>query len=387
MSEIELSDQQKEALAIVDKWFKSPEQGYMTLGGYAGTGKTTLMAYLSKVLRQQKPNLKIAFCSYTGKATRVLESRLRQHNAIQRGDSISTIHRLMYRPEADADGNVVSWRRRDQADFNYGLIVVDEASMVTSQVWYDLQAYNVPILAVGDHGQLPPIDSDFNLMSNPQIKLEKIFRQQEGNPIIRLATMAREEGHIPYGMYGSKVWKKQRSDSDTQETLGEILQSASNDTLVLVGYNHTRQKLNKAIRGLREFESALPSRGDKVICLKNNVKYQLYNGMLGQIVDIDYAKADQGYYEAVIDMDDDRRFEGAIASEQFGAMTTMKQGRGSDVQLFDFAYAITVHKAQGSQAERVILFEERFAKMTDDDWRRWLYTAVTRASEELYIVG
>lgn len=359
----------------------------MTLGGYAGTGKTTLMAYLSKILRQQKPNLKIAFCSYTGKATRVLESRLRQHNAVGRGDSISTIHRLMYRPEADSDGNVVSWRRRDQGDFNYGLIVVDEASMVTSQVWYDLLAYKVPILAVGDHGQLPPIDSNFNLMNDPQIKLEKIFRQQEGNPIIRLATMAREEGHIPYGIYGSKVWKKQRSDSDTQETLGELLQSRSQDSLVLVGYNHTRQKLNKAIRGLREFESALPSRGDKIICLKNNVKYQLYNGMLGEIVDIDYSKADQGYYEAVVDMDDDRRFEGAIASEQFGAMTTMKQGRGSDVQLFDFAYAITVHKAQGSQAERVVLFEERFAKMTDDDWRRWLYTAVTRASEELYIVG
>jgi len=53
--------------------------------------------------------------------------------------------------------------------------------------------------------------------------------------------------------------------------------------------------------------------------------------------------------------------------------------------LFDFGYALTVHKAQGSQAKRVILFEERFPKMTDDEWKRWLYTAVTRAEEELYI--
>ena len=53
--------------------------------------------------------------------------------------------------------------------------------------------------------------------------------------------------------------------------------------------------------------------------------------------------------------------------------------------LFDFGYALTVHKAQGSQAKRVILFEERFSQMTDDEWRRWLYTAVTRAEEELFI--
>jgi exodeoxyribonuclease-5 len=57
------------------------------------------------------------------------------------------------------------------------------------------------------------------------------------------------------------------------------------------------------------------------------------------------------------------------------------------MNLFDFGYALTVHKAQGSQAKRVILFEERFPQMTDDNWRRWLYTAVTRAEEELYIIG
>jgi len=55
--------------------------------------------------------------------------------------------------------------------------------------------------------------------------------------------------------------------------------------------------------------------------------------------------------------------------------------------LFDFGYALTVHKAQGSQAKKVILFEERFSKMDDTDWKRWLYTAITRAEEELLIFG
>jgi ATP-dependent exoDNAse (exonuclease V) alpha subunit len=55
--------------------------------------------------------------------------------------------------------------------------------------------------------------------------------------------------------------------------------------------------------------------------------------------------------------------------------------------LFDFGYAVTVHKAQGSEAKKVILFEERFRQMEDEMWARWLYTAVTRAQEELYIIG
>jgi exodeoxyribonuclease-5 len=58
-----------------------------------------------------------------------------------------------------------------------------------------------------------------------------------------------------------------------------------------------------------------------------------------------------------------------------------------DGDLFDYGYALTVHKAQGSQAKRVILFEERFSKMDSDGWKKWLYTAVTRAAEELIIIG
>ena len=66
---------------------------------------------------------------------------------------------------------------------------------------------------------------------------------------------------------------------------------------------------------------------------------------------------------------------------------TDKRAETMKGDLFDFGYALTVHKAQGSQAKRVILFEERFKQMNDEEWKRWLYTAVTRAEEELYIFG
>jgi len=90
--------------------------------------------------------------------------------------------------------------------------------------------------------------------------------------------------------------------------------------------------------------------------------------------------------------DGQQNFEGLVVKKQFGSNTALNFGREwraltLKAELFDFAYAITVHKAQGSQAKRVILFEERFKQMSDLDWRRWLYTAVTRAEEELIILG
>jgi ATP-dependent exoDNAse (exonuclease V) alpha subunit len=102
--------------------------------------------------------------------------------------------------------------------------------------------------------------------------------------------------------------------------------------------------------------------------------------------------SDNLWYEAAIEFDnEDYSYSGTILREQFGALETIKDPpKSPDPQsgdLFDFGYALTVHKAQGSQAAKVVLFEERFPRMSDEDWRRWLYTGVTRAAEELIIIG
>ena len=115
---------------------------------------------------------------------------------------------------------------------------------------------------------------------------------------------------------------------------------------------------------------------------------EIYNGMTGTILDI----AREGtkelkYYEAEISLDfENIPFWGKISIEQFNSIEFVEKNLG-DINFFDFGYALTVHKAQGSQAKRVVVFEERFPKMDDDTFRRWLYTAVTRAEEELYIIG
>lgn len=388
---IKLSRLQADVLLQIADWFlhKTAEQKYLTLGGYAGTGKTTLLGIFSRKLRDKHPDIKIAFATYTGKASRVLYNKLQDNKALYPGDHIGTLHSLLYSPITNSENQIVAWERKSNEKFDYQLIVIDEASMLNQGIWQDVQSFNVPILAVGDHGQLPPVEGSFNLMDEPQLRLEEIFRQQADNPVIRLSSWAREKGYIPVGRYSKGVRKLDRSDSETQEFLGELFTQFNENTLVLTGYNHTRVKINQAIRGLLGFESELPMRNDRVICLRNNREQGIYNGMLGYIQDITNIEDTEmpHYLIDVIFDDEDKVRELKVSKEQFGQRETIKDQIPKELQLFDFGYAITVHKAQGSQAERVIVFEERFAKMSDEDWRRWLYTAVTRSSNELYVVG
>lgn len=379
------TDQQK-ALDILMRWYFSLRRTpFITLGGYAGTGKTTLISVLREELAKKQSGLKVAFCAYTGKAAQVLRNKLTRSDTIRSNDTIGTIHSLMYAALTNSFDEIIGWERRLSLDVD--LIIVDEASMVDQMIWQDMLLYNIPIIAVGDHGQLPPIKGSFNLMENPLLKLEQIVRQAKESPIIQLSIDARENGLIKPGDYGYNVRKLLKSDSETQEIAGELLKQYRPDTLILCGYNNTRIKLNSFIRQHLDFEPTKPQSGDRVICLKNNRNKQIYNGMIGSIKKI--KKIDDDTYKAEILMDDGIEYEGLIDARQFNSTNADRLNqpvpRGYD--LFDYGYALTVHKAQGSQAKRVLLFEERFAQMDDLAWKRWLYTAITRAEEELFVVG
>jgi exodeoxyribonuclease-5 len=385
---LKLSKKQKSILDDILKWYSSKEKQYITLGGYAGTGKTTLMGYLSNILRSKNSKLKVAFCSYTGKASRVLQRKLRDTDSIFKYDYTGTIHRLIYRPILDDNGEILTWEKLPKEEFFYDLIVVDEASMITSNIWNDLLSYQKPILAVGDHGQLPPVEGNFNLMQDPQLRLEEIYRQEINNPIIKVSEIARKYGEIPVEEFSRTVKKLDKKNRDTGELLESMFSSYDSDTMVLTGYNKSRIRLNQGIRQLLGFQTPTPSQGDRVICLKNNHKEEIFNGMMGTVLDVTGRKVEGlEFYDAEIELDDEEYpYFGKISKDQFGQERTLRNG-SEDLDLFDFGYALTVHKAQGSQANRVVVFEERFSKMDDEMWRRWLYTAVTRAVEELYIVG
>ncbi len=385
-----LSPDQKHAHDTIMRWYSDPhrESQYITLGGYAGTGKSTLVAHLRGSLHILNPKLKVGFVSYTGKAARVLKNKLRDQSAVKPDDTVGTIHSLIYTPLLDDKENIIGWNKKDTIDRT--LLIVDEGSMVDERIWQHLLSYKVPILVVGDHGQLPPIQGSFSLMSDPQIRLDHIHRQAAENPIIGLSIQAREHGVVRMGTYSDTVIKYDMASSDSQDAMQELLAQYDDDTLVLCGFNATRTKLNKHIRGLLGFESSEPVRGDRLICLRNNNKVKIANGMLGTIKSIE--PVGDEWYQATISMDDmDKDYSGRIARKQFGAATALNftdnRAATATGDLFDFGYATTVHKAQGSQAKRVILFEERSKHMDDLMWRRWLYTGITRAEEELYVFG
>jgi exodeoxyribonuclease-5 len=417
---VRLSKDQHNAAKKIVGWYFSPKRTrFVTLGGYAGTGKTTLIGVikseisrihaerqknaeppevqgplntrwsgLSKKSRTPGKHLKMALCSYTGRATQNLKTRLQENDAISWRDTISTIHGLIYDPIENSSGVIVGWRQKDEIEAD--LIIVDEASMIDQQIWRDLLSYNVPIIAVGDHGQLPPIRGKFSLMQKPMLKLEKIHRQATGNPIVKVATLARRNGVVPHREFGNNIVKFDRKDPFTSDTVEELLQGYTEDTIILCGYNSTRNQINNYVRAALGFESPEPQPGDRVICQRNNHKKQIYNGMLGTIERIN--KADEDWFDVEILMDDSGvRYVGLVYAHQFGAPVginfTENRALALKGDLFDFGYALTVHKAQGSQARKVIMFEERFKQMDDDMWKRWLYTGITRAQEELFLVG
>lgn len=378
---MELSKDQKDAIEQI-LCFWSGNSRMLTMGGLAGTGKTTTIMEATKALRNKRKShrrssVKIAFAAYTGKAAEVLRRKIEKH--LQADDVCSTIHSLIYEPKF-VDGKLVGFNKKQVLDFD--LLVIDEASMVSDDLHQDLLHYRVPILYVGDHGQLPPIQGSLNLMDSPNIKLEHIHRQAEGNPIIRLSLMARECGRIPVGEYGEFVRKV-----DDLNVIDRI--SDPDKAMILCSYNGFRCDMNRKIRGIMGIVGPSPIVGDRVICLRNNKDRGIYNGMTGTIMSIEESTANA--YLADIDMDGSGNFSGLISTHQFGAEKTVIKVLGwtkeRPIELFDFGYAMTVWKAQGSEADRVVFFEQRSQYMDDDQWRRLLYTGITRAKERLLIVG
>ena len=383
---IEMSADQRQAHDAVVEWVKAGKTKLLTLGGYAGVGKTTIIGEIMRTLRAQKPKDKrrpfaVGFCAFTGKASLVLRTKLEAAGVLGQ-DFFGTIHSMIYEPVTQG-GLVIGWRKRDKADVALDLIILDEASMIDEVLFKDLQSYVIPILAVGDHGQLPPVKGTLNLMENPQIKLEKIHRQAEGNPIIKLATLVRETGKIPVGKYGEFV-NKVRDRAIIERILNP------SEMLILCGTNRTRVSVNALIRQRLGFTSPEPEDGEKVICLRNNRDANIYNGMQGVIRSIQ--PDGDHWYKAEIDMDGTGvRFKDRICKHQFGEPKTIQEVPNLHPKAigdrFDFGYCITVHKAQGSEHGRVVVIDECDWMESDDMKRRWRYTAITRSSERLLVIG
>lgn len=386
LMEYEFSEDQQRAHDAIIQWFFNNDGQLLTLGGYAGTGKTTLIAAVAESMRREVPQLKIAFACFTGKASLILKNKLIRLDVLG-DDYCGTIHGLIYKPVFNDKGKIVSWERVEGHKFEAGLIIVDEASMVDEVIFADLRSYGRPILAVGDHGQLPPVTGNFNLMHKPDLRLERIHRQDAGNPIIRASMLVREHGKLPLCNWENKVLKHPAGTSVLQNMPLDELRA----TLVLCGTNKMRVGLNAKIRAKLGYLNPEPQVGESVICLRNDRNLGIFNGLTGVINEIE--PDGQHRYRAKISFPGNLEVACRINKLQFGRSSTLQ---GEEIpglhrnfygNLFDWGYAMTVHKSQGSEAQQVVVFEDCDWIKEEDVRRRWLYTAYTRASERLIVVA
>jgi len=375
---MEFSPQQDDALKAVARWLKTGRPQIFRLFGYAGTGKTTLARYFAEHVDGQ-----VQFAAFTGKAAQVLRSK----GAL----NARTIHSLIYRPRGeeqveDATTGKTSINptfslNRQSPVSRAKLIIVDECSMVDEQLGRDLLSFGTPILVLGDPGQLPPISGGgFFTDHEPDYLLTEIHRQARDNPIIRLALDVREGREFMRGDYGTA------QVIGREDVTQELVLKADQ---VLVGRNQTRRRYNKRLRELKGFSATFPQAGDKLVCLRNDPNKGLLNGSLWKVMTSSRETIKPGINLLVSPEEDDpdrgvakiKLLKQVFEDENPEDIPWSARKRYDD---FDFGYALTVHKAQGSQWGNVVLFDESYAFR--DTRQRWLYTAITRAAETLTVV-
>ncbi|AGA64807.1 exodeoxyribonuclease V alpha subunit protein [Liberibacter crescens BT-1] len=375
---MQLSLQQENALKAVSRWYHKADSPIFRLFGYAGTGKTTLARYFSEHIDGD-----VIFAAFTGKAAQALRAR--------GASGARTLHSLIYRPrgsETVQDDHTGKTVILPTFSINYlspvakaSLVIVDECSMVDEQLAQDLMTFGTPILVLGDPGQLPPISgSGFFTNHEPDFMLTEIHRQARENPIIRLSMEIREGNRI--------TWEDKstvRMIHPTDVTSSMLVDADQ----ILVGTNHTRRKYNKKLRQLKNFFSVLPDIGDKLVCLRNNPEKGLLNGSIWKVTTLlPCSRENTGITLQVKDDHEDLNTQPVtinLLKDSFENPTnTIPWTRSKRYDSFDYGYALTVHKAQGSQWNKVVLFDENHA--FKEMRKQWLYTAVTRACEELILV-
>lgn len=374
---MKFSPQQDDALKAVAKWLGGGRSQIFRLFGYAGTGKTTLARYFAEHVDGD-----VQFAAFTGKAAQVLRSK--------GASNARTIHSLIYRPRGEeAVEDETTGRTMISPTFSLNrqspiakakLIIIDECSMVDEALGRDLMSFGTPILVLGDPGQLPPISGGgFFTDHEPDFLLTEIHRQARDNPIIQLALDVREGREFSFGDYGdARVISRNEVNSD-------LVTSADQ---VLVGTNRTRRRYNQRLRQLKGFDALYPQAGDKLVCLRNDPAKGLLNGSLWKVMTSSRETVKPGINLLVSPEEDDPdrgvskiKLLKAAFDEPDGEIPWQTKKRYDD---FDYGYALTVHKAQGSQWNEIVLFDESFAFR--DTRSRWLYTAITRAAERLTIV-
>jgi exodeoxyribonuclease-5 len=353
-----------------------------------GAGKSTLVKFIVEALQISQSD--VCYIAYTGKAALVLKEKGCPNSM--------TAHRLLYKSFPRRDGTFYHKPKRP-LDYPYKLIILDEVSMFPKEMWELLLSHGVHIIALGDPGQLPPIGDDNGILAQPHVFLDEIMRQAQESEIIRL-TMDIRAGKPLQLFKGNEV-----QIIDKSELVDGMLLWADQ---IICAKNETRRNINQLIRQYKYGADVgfAPVNGDKVICLRNDWDRPnsngdvMVNGMIGTITNIQYGKPNHwletdliadvvpdGYEEDdMFALFDELHIDYKLLTSGEPTVNKKNFKRFPPVikpKEFDYGYCITCHKSQGSEYDKVLVFEEF---LRGGDHARWLYTACTRAKKKLVIV-
>jgi exodeoxyribonuclease-5 len=389
---MELKSQQLEALEQMRKWFKGDKKRPFILQGYAGTGKTTLVKTCLTELGSEYP----ALIAPTGRAARVLTAKT--------GQEATTVHKFRYKPLEDERKKIrkrlgelyaelgnsevteeikllekemsklehqeVQFTTKD--DQHCDLILVDEASMVSEKMGWDIDNLYFPVIYVGDSFQLPPVKAKaYWDNKNPNYILTDIVRQQgEGLGIARAGANLR-------------IGKQLEKDSGFEIIRKGIMKwdDYLKYDIILCGTNNMRRAINRKLRAMLGHEGDIPVPGEKIMCLANNDVFDISNG------DNFIVKEIKKNYQKIISIDIQDPFGKVFTDIPCWKGAFLDDSNLQDAPfglgMFTFAYCITVHKSQGSEWQSVLLLDD----WPRDDKARWIYTGITRASLKCTVIS
>jgi len=371
---ITLAEAQREAIHA------SLQHGVFVLTGGPGTGKTTVVKGIINVL--EKGGCRILLAAPTGRAARRLaESSQRE---------AKTVHRLL---EYTPTGGGFVFNKNDSDPLDAEAIIIDEASMLDINLIHNLLKA-VPggcrLILVGDVDQLPSVGPGSVLKDiirskkMPVVRLENVFRQAEVSPIVRNAHKI-NRGQMPeFQLTGDFCMKEFNSEPEAAEFVAHVYadmvrRTDWRDIQVLTPMHKNPcgvQNLNKLMQlhlnppAPFKQEINIPGGnvirvGDKVMQIRNNYEKDVFNGDIGQVVRIEGKLVQVGFPD---------RLEGEFVIYE-----------GTEVEELQLAYAMSVHKSQGSEYPYVLLcmVPSHYIMLQ----RNLLYTAVTRAKQQVLIVG
>ena len=443
---------QKKIVEMFSEYLSDPDfSRIFVLNGYAGTGKTTIIAAIVTALKGL--GVRTVLLAPTGRAAKVL--------ARYSGEKALTVHKRIYRERTNAD-----YESKFSLDLNReqgALFIVDEASMLSDEsgggfrfgsgsLLEDLVAYvrsgrGCRLMLVGDSAQLPPVGADCSPALDPPTlarfgetvyaTLDEVVRQEAQSGILFNATLVRcmlDRGitEVPRFDLGFPDIEA-LSGGDFLERLQDAYARYGRDEVIVITRSNKRaNRYNQGIRrNILGAEEEIES-GDMLMVVKNNYYYAertegcpmhfVANGDIARLRRLRRFEEFYGFRfaNAVLEFPDydDAELECKILLDTIASEAPSLTREESDRLFYEvekdyldlksklkrfkeirenphfnaiqvkFSYAVTCHKAQGGQWRAVFIDRFLFGdEPLTRDLLRWLYTALTRATEQLYLVN